>query len=420
MADADFTIATNLLVAGLVGLAVGVEREWSGHASGRLGRFAGVRTFLILGLIGGIAGVLAVAHPGVAATVIGGAAVLTIVAYWRATGQPEATLDGTSETAALAVLGIGALAGLHYRALAGALAAVITLALGEKEAIHGLVRRIGLPEMRAALEFAVLALAVWPLLPNGPFGPLEIRPHLIWGVVLLFSGLNFAGYLARRIAGQARGDVLTGTLGGVISSTAVTIDFARASRQEPTHAHSLALGVTAACGVLLVRVLVTSSLLAPAIGFALAPLIVGPLLVAVASVIPALRSPETTATVQPTPRNPLGLWSAIRMGVLLQLLLTAFQLAQHAFGRLALVPMAALLGAMDVDALTVSVATFVQTGGAPDLAAQAMVIGILSNTALKAVAAITLGAPRFRGATAGRLALQGAALGASVALSIAL
>ncbi|HZS58003.1 MAG TPA: MgtC/SapB family protein [Gemmatimonadaceae bacterium] len=422
MSDAEFTIATNLFVAGLIGLAVGIEREWSGHASGPLGRFAGVRTFLILGLTGGVGGSLAVAHPAVAVTVIGSVALLTIVAYWRATGQPQATLDGTSETAALAVLAFGAMAGLGYRALAGALAAVVTLALGEKETMHRLVRRIGVPEMRAALEFGVLALAVWPMLPDGPFGgPLEIRPRLIWGVVLLFSGLNFAGYLARRIAGESRGDVLTGALGGLISSTAVTLDFARTSRAEPTHARSLAMGVAAACGVLLLRVLLSTSLLAPSLGLALSPLIIGPLLVAAATVASAFRKPSEDSTApRLAPRNPLGLWSALRMGLLLQLLLTAFQLTQHAFGRLALLPMAALLGAVDVDALTVSVVTFVQSGGAPDVAARAMVIGIISNTAIKTIMAITFGAPRFRGATVGRLVLQGAALGASAALAAAL
>src|SRR5512134_2614078 len=187
-------VPVRLALAGLAGLAVGIEREWSGHASGPGARFAGVRTFLLLGLLGGVAGWLTTEGLiAVAGVLLAGGAALTIVAYFtasRASGDP----DGTTEAAALLVLGVGALCGMGHGRLGSGIAAVAVVALAEKSRIQGLVRRIGEVELRAALQFAVLALVVLPLLPTGPYGPLGgVRPQALWILVLVFSGLNFLG-----------------------------------------------------------------------------------------------------------------------------------------------------------------------------------------------------------------------------------
>jgi len=192
-------IASRLAVAALVGLAIGMEREWSGHASGPQARFAGARTFLLLGLLGGLAGWLASrGFVAGAALLLAGGAALAVAAYVIGVQRTQ-DVDGTTETAALVVLALGTVAGLGQLAIAGGAGALVVLALAEKTRIHGFVRRIGEQEMRAALYFAVLALVVLPALPAGPYGPLGgIRPRALWTVVLLFCALNFAGYLARR------------------------------------------------------------------------------------------------------------------------------------------------------------------------------------------------------------------------------
>jgi uncharacterized membrane protein (DUF4010 family) len=291
--------------------------------------------------------------------------------------------------------------------------AVVTLILGEKKIIHGFVRRIDEREMHAALVFAVLALAVLPVLPEGPYGPWDsVRPRLLWSVVLLFSGLNFVGYVARHAIGYHRGIPIAGLVGGLLSSTAVTIDFARQSRREPALHRALAVGVVGACTVLLLRAVLASSLLYYPVGIALSPYIVAPLLVGIAFVAPALRRVPTEAGDEAArdTQNPLGLRSAIPMAFGLQVLLTGFRFLSDRIGTQAVLPSAALLGVADVDALTFSITQFARSGGPVGLAARALGIGIVANTALKIAIAAVLGAPAFARAVAWRLAAQGALL----------
>jgi uncharacterized membrane protein (DUF4010 family) len=217
-------------VAALGGLAVGVEREWSSSRGERAPRFAGVRTFLLLGLIGGLAADLHVRGETVAgALLLAAAAALVVAAYVMAARGGD--VDGTTEVAALLVLAVGMLAGLGQLALASALSAATALVLVEKTRIHSLVQAMQPQTLQAGARFAVLALVVLPLLPEGPFGPSPgIRPRELWALVLLFSGLSFAGFIALRLAGPGRGHGVAGLLGGLISSTVVALTFARESR----------------------------------------------------------------------------------------------------------------------------------------------------------------------------------------------
>jgi uncharacterized membrane protein (DUF4010 family) len=405
-------VAARLALAGLTGLAVGIEREWSGHASGPRARFAGVRTFLLLGLVGGIGGWLATG-PWLAlgAALIGGAALLAVGAYLVAS-QQTGDRDGTTETAALLVLATGGLCGLGYGSFGSGIAAVAVLALAEKSRIQGLVARIGETELRAALRFAVLALVVLPLLPEGPYGPYRaVRPRELWTIVLLFSGLNFLGYLARRAAGPERGYGITGLLGGLVSSTAVTLTFARESRSTPQYAGSLALGVIAACTVLIPRVLAITLVLSPSVAERLAPYVAAPALVGGALVAYALaRSRPMTGAIEEPERSPLRLLSAIKMVAAFQLVLLAVPAVQQLWGAAGVLGSAAVLGLTDMDALTYSMAR-IGTRGEAALAARAIVVGILSNTVLKLGVALVVGAPAFRKLAAPALLALGAALG---------
>ena len=143
--------------------------------------------------------------------------------------------------AALIVLAAGLLAGLGSVRLASGIIAVLTLLLVEKSRLHALVQRIDDVGLRSGVRFAVMAFVVLPLLPEGPYGPLGgIRPREIWALVLFFSGLSFAGYVARRVAGPGHGYLVTGLLGGLVSSTNVTLTFARTSRTDLPAVRALA------------------------------------------------------------------------------------------------------------------------------------------------------------------------------------
>jgi len=407
--------AVRLSMAALVGLAVGTEREWSGHASGPQARFAGVRTFLLLGILGGAAGLLLWwGYVAATAVLLAGGVVFVAIAYAMAVRRPGMDLDGTTEAAALVVLALGALAGIGQMALAAGAVAVVVLALGEKERLHWLVRKIGEGEMRAALQFAVLALVVLPLLPEGPFGPLGgIRPRMLWTIVLLFSGLNFAGHVARHAVGAERGYGVTGIIGGLVSSTAVTFQFSRLSRNGAELSGPLALGVIGACTVLVARVFTTSAILNVGVARALVPMLLPSAIVGAGLVAILLRrpSPAASSEVKPERQSPLRLWSAIQLALVFQLAMMALSVASELWGSVGVLGSAAVLGLTDVDALTVSMCRSVADGASSGLAAQGIVVGVLSNTLLKLGVALGLGSPRFRRAVApGFLALAAAAV----------
>src|SRR5262249_30718640 len=174
--------------------------------------------------------------------------------------------DGTTEVAALVVLAAGLLAGVGELKLASAIIAVTTLLLIEKSRLHAMVARLDDTTLRAAIRFAVMGVVILPLLPPGPLGPLGgIRPRQLWALVLLFSGLSFAGYVARRLVGARRGYAIAGLLGGLISSTNVTWSFAQMSREDPGSGIPLGVGVIGASVVMCIWVIIATAILNPAV-----------------------------------------------------------------------------------------------------------------------------------------------------------
>jgi uncharacterized membrane protein (DUF4010 family) len=388
-------------VAALAGLAIGVERERSGHATGPGARFAGARTFLLLGLASGFAGWYADrGFVPIAVAIVAGGAGLAIAAYIMAARRTRESIDGTTEAAALTVLALGVASGMGHIVLASAATAVVALVLAEKGRIQRAIQRIEDEELRAAFQFGVLALVILPLLPVGPYGPLGgFRPRELWVWVLLFSGISFAGYLARRAVGDTRGYRVTGLLGGLVSSTAVALAFSRQSRTEPRLAHPLAVGVVAASVVPFFRVSVISFVINPAVTARLLPYLVVPFLVSGAVLAYALggrRTAREEDPAVPVEKNPLRLDSAIKMTVGFQLVLFAIAFVQQRFGEAGIITTAGLVGLTDVDALTLSMAKLGQQAGFLEIAARAVAVGLIANTALKLVLAVALGERTFR------------------------
>ena len=390
-------IAQRLAIAGLLALAVGTEREWSSTVAAAKRRFAGIRTFFLIGLLGGTSGVLMSAGLPLPATVLLAAGAAFVVgAYLMAARRPEQGLDGTTEMAALVVLGLAFLAGLGYLALAAGGVAVVTLALAEKSFLHGLVQKIDEAEMRAGVQFLVLALVVLPLLPTGPYESLwGLRPRALWMIVLLLSGLNFVGYITRQLVGPAKGYGVTGIIGGLVSSTAVTLQFSRLSRAERKQGSGLAIGVIGACTVLPLRVLVVSGVLDLNVAWALVPYLLPPFLVG--ALLLALGMRYATGDATPADdKSPLRLRSALVMAVAFQLSMFALAFTQARWGSTGLLGSALFLGLTDVDALTVSMSRLATGGELTALAALGIAVGIAANTAVKLGIAATLGAGTFR------------------------
>jgi uncharacterized membrane protein (DUF4010 family) len=402
-----------LLIAALGGAAVGLERQWSGHAEGPGARFAGIRTFTMLGAVGGFSGWLWTAGAtGPAAILFAGAVAVVAAAYVAGSRQD---IDGTTEVAALVALAAGLLAGMGSVRLASGIIALLTLLLVEKSRLHAFVQRIDDVGLRSGVRFAVMALVVLPLLPEGPYGPLGgIRPREIWALVLFFSGLSFAGYVARRVVGPGHGYLVTGLLGGLVSSTNVTFTFARTSRTDPAADRSLAFGAVAANAMLYPRVLVATAILNPDVVPPLVPYLVAPAVIAALVAIAGTRRSPAAGPTEVAVRNPLQLAAALQMAVLFQAVLMAVTLMDNLWGQSGVFTSAAVLGLSDVDALTVSMARGVAATDSPAIAATAIGVGVLANTAMKLALAVFFGASRFRAIAGGALALMLVSMGGTL------
>jgi uncharacterized membrane protein (DUF4010 family) len=403
----------NIAIALLGGLAVGIERQWSGHALGSQARFAGLRTFTMLGLVAGLSGWLWMAGlQGPAVVFLAGVGALVVVAYLSASRKD---VDGTTEVAAFVVLAAGVLAGAGQRTVASAIIAITVLLLFEKKGLHRLVGKLDRVELQAAARFAVMAAVILPLLPEGPYGPFGgVRPRQLWGLVLFFSGISFAGYIARRAVGRAHGYALAGTLGGLVSSTSTTLALSRLSRTRQSAGIAMAAGALGASVVLFPRVLVACAVLAPALARAIWPLFIAPVVVGAALVIYGLRQSDDVKALDQD-KNPLQFAAALQMALLFQVVLFLMTFMSR-YGSQGLFASSAVLGLTDVDALTVSMARLTTTGTAAGVTAKAVAIGILSNTAVKMLIAFTVGHGSFRWWAALGLAIMGSALAGSIVL----
>ena len=406
-------IFVRLIVAAIGGAAVGIERQWSGHASGPTARFGGVRTFTLIGGLSGLAGWLwqsGVEAPAV--VLLAGLMALVVAAYVRASAQ---SVDGTTEVAAIVTSAAGVVAGLGLLGLASGIVAVTSLILLEKTRLHAWVEGIAEPGLRAGVRFAVMAAVVLPILPEGPYGPWGgVRPRLLWALVLFFSGLSYAGYVARRLAGPRQGYPLAGLLGGVVSSTNVTLTFARLSRRPGAPLRALGTGALAASTVLLLRVWLACAVLNRELAGRLVLLVLPALVVGIVAVVLGYRRQDAQTADAEDARNPLEFWSSLQMAVLFQGVLFLTYFAKNAFGNAGLLASGAVLGLTDLDALTLSMAHQVSGGTSATIAAGALATGILSNTVVKAVMAVTLGKGAFRTMVAAGLAATGAALVAAL------
>jgi uncharacterized membrane protein (DUF4010 family) len=396
-----------LVVAILGGAAVGVERQRSGHASGPDARLGGVRTFTLLGAIAGIAGLLTAAGYALpAGLLVSGALALIVAGYVRASKHD---IDATTEVAALVVLGAGVLSGLGELRFAAALTTMTVLLLAEKQGLHKFVDRLDDTMLLAAARVAVMSVVILPLLPEGPFGPAPgIRPRELWLLVLLFSGMSFLGFIAQRLAGKA-GYPLTGLLGGLVSSTAVTLAFARLSRAHRTRSPTLATGAVAASTILFLRVAVAVTVLNAALLPTLAGYLAAPFIAGVVALALAWRSIDGPAAAPSELRNPLQFRAALEMAALFQVVLFGVHFVRAWLGEGGLMAGGFLLGLTDVDALTLAMTRSVSTGTAIELACRAILMGVVANCLMKTGIAVVVGDRRFAWQTAGSLLAMAAA-----------
>lgn len=411
--EVDLAIAFDLGVATLGGAAIGLERQWSGHASGPAARFGGFRTFTLLGGISGLAGFLATGRLLPIAVVVLAASASLIVAAYVAASRSD--IDGTTEVAALIVLVAGALAGSGQVVLSSAVVAATAVLLLEKSKLHALATRLDDTALRASARFAAMACVVLPLLPVGPYGPLDaVRPRELWALVLFFSGLSFLGWIARRAVSSRYGIVMSGLIGGLISSTSVTMSFARESRLPDAPRLALGLGAVAACTVMLVRVAVASAVLNPPLTSRLPRYLVPAFGIGLAALLAVGRKSPALPRPQAAGDSPLQLRAALQMTGWFQLALFVILTVQARWSAQALLATSMFVGLTDVDALTLSLARSAAAAEALPTAGEALAAGVLANTLLKLAVAVAVGRGAFRAVTALTLGAMAAAMAGAI------
>lgn len=383
----DHDIFVRLALALAIGLLLGLERGWHGRDEAEGERIAGIRTFALTGLFGGVSGWLATltipVFPALAIFALGG---LLAVSYWVSTKSGD-DFGITTEIALLLTFVLGVTSVMGEMAPTVAVAVVAVLLLSMKPALHRWLKQIKRFELEAVFKLALISAVILPLLPNEAFGPgAVLNPYELWWAVVIVAGLSFIGYVAIRLAGAKAGVLATGLFGGLASSTSTTLALARFVRKNDTLAGLAAAGIVVSGSVTFLRILALVAVFEPSL---INPLIVPMSVMAATGLIGAaliyfFADRRTNAQDEIGDiGNPLALATAVMFGVILAVVLLGTHYLRVWFGTGGIYAAAAMSGVTDVDALTISVSRLV---GGEILAANgaiAIFIAASVNTTVK-------------------------------------
>lgn len=393
----DPHLALRFAVAIGLGILLGLERERIKAEDGG----AGVRTFALISLSGALAGYMSenLGLNWLAMAMFFAVAAL-ILGMYVVTAQRGDTGITTEVSALLAFL-LGLLCAYGQLQLASWIAVAMALLLALKDWLHQLASRIDATDVEATLKFSIVTLIILPLVPDVNYGPAPldvINPYKIWLMVVLISALNFSSYLLIKIVGAEHGVGIAGLLGGLASSTAVTLGFSQRSRQTGEDASALALGIMLAWTVMFFRVAIMSSL----ISWDLGRQILFPISLLCAANLGACywlwqRNKRRQRGEVKSGSNPFALDQAIKFGLLFGVVVLVARAAQVYLGDAGVYIAAAVAGLTDVDAITLAMANLAQSDAANlPVAARAIVIAVMANTLTKCGMAIGLGSPELR------------------------
>ena len=338
--------AFRLAIALAVGLIIGMERGWQSRESPTGLRIAGVRSFASVGLFGGIcarlgekfgASLLAVSFLGLA---------LIVAVSYVMTVRDTQDFGITTELSLLITFVLGALAvsGFEHEAVAGSV--VLAALLGFKQELHQILRKLDRREIIATLQLLIVAAVALPLLPNRNLGPWQaLNPRTIGWLVLLIAGISYIGYFTMRTLGSRIGLLATGVIGGLVSSTAVTVAYGRMARKEKGNFALLGAGISLAAGTMAVRLLIEVGVVNPA----LLPLLTAP--VALLAVVPliaamviATRVRQNASSTEVKLDNPVELGAALSFAVVLSILFLLVRATQSWFGNIGIYALSAISG----------------------------------------------------------------------------
>jgi len=395
------------------GLLIGIERGWKLREEEPGSRVAGIRTFSMLGLASGIAGLIGVTgYPFVASAIVIGAVAIMVTAYSR---ELQNQHDSTSAVAAIATIAFGFLAGSGNPALAIAGAAIGVALLAMRTELHGFVEKLDQEDVKALARYAVIACAILPFLPSGHYGPLGAwNPQKLWLVVVLVTGFSFLGYVANRIFGERHGTIATALIGGAYSSTAVTQSLAqRLGREERAGAEPA--GIALATAVMYLRVALLVAILSTRVFVPLTIILLPATLVAwLAGWWLYRRAPRHEGPSPPG--NPIAILPALGFVAFVAIAAVAARWAAGRFGEMGIAVLLLIVGSTDVDTAIITLGGLPAVAISPLLAAIAIAGTIIANMAVKI--GITLVYARSKGwSAAAAMSLSVVALAASIGVA---
>ncbi|RUW40806.1 MAG: DUF4010 domain-containing protein [Mesorhizobium sp.] len=404
------TLIARLGVALAIGLLVGLERGWRERDAPDRSRTAGIRTFGIAGLLGGLVAALADALNAISVLVAGFLAFAGIFAWYKAReAAHDEDFSVTTVIAGLAVFTLGALCVAGDFRVAAAGGAALAALLASREILHGLLKRLTWIELRSALVLAVMTAIILPLLPDRPFDPWGgFNPREIWLLTVLMASISFAGYVAARVLGNARGLIVSALAGAVVSSTAVTLSLARTANRSDNSlsfagAASLAamISILRVCLVVLILAPVTAYIAIPALAAALTLGVCGTIALAIRGSKP--ESPGAT-------RNPFELVPLLIFALLFAGASTASAALAFQFKEQGLLASSAIAGAFDVDASVLSAIRLIKQSMPIETVGHAVLTALVANAIGRLFLAVFAGPVRFWLPLAG-MTLTAAAVG---------
>ncbi len=388
----DHIIIRNFFIALLIGALVGVERE-KRKAGKDFPGVGGLRTFIFFAELGAISAWLTtqMETPVVFVSAFLVSALLIIVGYYLQGKSRPGSIGMTTELAAIVVYLLGGMVIFGPPELAVCLAIITATLLAYKQPLHALIAKIGWDDIFTVLRLLIASFIILPLLPDSTFDPwAALNPYRLWLLVVFISGLSLAGYVATRLFGAGKGTAFTGLTGGIVSSTAVTLNFAKRSKEatKPSHVDALACGICLAWGVMFFRIVAEISV----VNFAFLPFSFLPF-TAMACIACACAWWYYRKSVRGNIarndgkddlhlRNPFSLTEAIKFAAFFAVIKLAVNIVSLNFPGSGVLIVAALAGLTDVDAITLSMAELAKSGQT-DLARSAIVIAAITNTLVK-------------------------------------
>jgi uncharacterized membrane protein (DUF4010 family) len=393
----QYEFFTRLLVALGIGVTIGLEREFSAMRDQVQG-FAGVRTFVMVtlfGLLGGMA--IHLIAPWVYAVMISGVVLLTGISYFITAGKGD--VGATTEFSVLIAFILGTLTLLGHIQISLVITVIVVVLLSSKLRIQSVVGKITAEELYDIIRYVVVALLLFPFLPDERYGPYGVlNPREIGWVVILTSGIGLVGYMIMKFIGTHRGMLLSGLVGGLISSTAVTWIFARRSREHHALSTSCSVAILGASSVMVVRVIIWTFVFNQALFSTLIrPMTVVFLVAAGLTLFYYMKQRKReTAEAEIRKGKPLDFQGALVFGAIFVVVLLAVSYANERLGEEGLFISSAIAGLSDIDAIAITLSKLAGLNIDLDQAARAILLATLSNTLIKLGIALWAGSPLLR------------------------